>query len=463
MRLDELHSTLDPVVEETSRRPAPPRLRAWLGPASLVVLFIATSWAVGAYASPWLIVPYWIVMAVLVGLPSSEAPAKSKSKPSVRKNQQHPSRTIEVPPRPRLADREPSALAEDSEKPDWEPEREREQERESESVSDASTPKAKKPKGRPRKAKAVAPAAVVVEPPPAVWVQVGPGKFVRADMLHPPASEGSEPAVAAVSTEASDPFDHEVPEVTSLGFEEAPNSPEPEQGVAARLGEVFNIAPVPFEEAARDSVDVNLDDVSSSRDLIDDLPAKAVNLEDTRDQGNAPEALESVEASEPLDVANLHSSAMEPVEDFTEPPALPDPESGRVEDFRLEDAGRLEASAQEEAFENSEAEEAWNLEKRESDYQDDDDIAPVRKQPRPHFQGAGSSRGNGRRRGLVEAGLSGGGDRSNRKSPGTSRANRRSGRWAALGRASRAGRSHPPRSPPRRGRVGAFASKPRRS
>lgn len=453
MRLDELHSTLGPVVKATSRKPAAPRLRAWLGPASLGVLFIATSWAVGAYASPWLILPYWIVMAVLVGLPSSEKPSKSKK--SVQREEQKPFSTIKVPPRPLLVDRELSASAEETDDPHLE--------RESEPVSDASTPKAKKPKGRPRKAKTVAPAAVVVEPPPAVWVQVGPGKFVRADMLHPPASERSEPAVPTIPTEASDSLGREVPEVSGIEFENASHSPDPEGNAPERLGEVFDTAPVPHIETVPVSVDVDLEGISSPSDAIDDLPADVANLESTWDQGNAPEALENVETSEPLEIAITSSDAMEPIEIPIEPPALFDSEPGQVEDFGLENAGRFEGEAKEEALENSEAEESWNLEQRESEYQDGDDIRPVRRQTRPNLYGQSPSRGNGRRRGLVEAGLAGGGDRSNRKSPGTTRANRRSGRWAAIGRPSRAGRSHPPRSPPRRGLVRPVESKPRRS
>ena len=446
MQPDDLSPPPDDSEKVTRRRPARPRLLAWLGPASLGLLFVATSWAVGVYASPWLVVPYWIAMAFLVGLPSGNKSAGS-ARSNLKDHEDRPSIT-EVPPRPLLADLGPSTVVEDSDNPDWE--------KENEPTSDPSTVKTKKAKSRSRKAKTSTVIPARVEPEAAVWVHVEPGKFIRADMLHPRAPEVQEPTPPAISPEVVESIESEVSELPSPDLHSAPNPPDLVSDKLEAIDEieVLDVVLVPTIEDTTDSFDVI--DAPSIADSVEDVLMITESSEIAGDQGIAPETL-AVE----LTGSSTISTDFEPMIDDAvmtiDSEVILDHEAANDAILDVQPQESLATLAREETEENSEVEEPWNLESKESGFEgEDDEIPAVRRPARPNIYGTAGPRSKGRRRGLVEAGLSSGGDRSNRNSPGTSRASRRSGRWAAQGRPSRAGRSHPPRSPPCRRRAFAW-------
>lgn len=172
-----------------------PRVLAWPWPLATAALVTVTSCAVGVYASAWLVPPYLVLMALILGVPGGRGG--------------HP-RATDLPGREgHPATGDPGAadvLGGEADGPSG-------SDFDAEAVSDAelefsnepgsgSDPRAsadaavdrewgfgpepnagktRRGKGRGRKVKPTTP--VLGEPASATWVRVGPGKFVRSDSL----------------------------------------------------------------------------------------------------------------------------------------------------------------------------------------------------------------------------------------------------------------------------------------
>lgn len=157
----------------------------------LLVLVSGTSWVITNWLSLWLVPPYWLVIAVILvpppmrhraGLPTDGHPGQAKSElsalPPVHPEGIPKTENLPCPP-PSATNRENlnSVKASDS-------------------IESAKGPSAKRGRGRPRKvAKSVGDSIPMVE---ATWIEVGPGKFVRAD----PPGDSIGPDDLAVPAEA---------------------------------------------------------------------------------------------------------------------------------------------------------------------------------------------------------------------------------------------------------------------
>jgi hypothetical protein len=162
-----------------SRRPVRSRLRASIWPAATAVLVAITSLVVGVYASAWLVPPYLVLMALVLGVPipgrrgQPRRPDKDKARRKARA----------------LNDGDTSGLGSfastegvDSEIDSGSDPRassDAATDQEAASGSELAGLKNRRGKGRVRKSKPAA--AALVEPASATWIRIGPGKFVRAD------------------------------------------------------------------------------------------------------------------------------------------------------------------------------------------------------------------------------------------------------------------------------------------
>ena len=162
-----------------SRRPVRSRLRASIWPAATAVLVAITSLAVGVYASAWLVLPYLVLMALVLGVPipgrrgQPRRPDKDKARRKARA----------------LNDGDTSGLGSfvstqgvDSELDSGSDPRassDAATDQEAASGSELTGLKNRRGKGRVRKSRPAA--AALVEPTSATWIRIGPGKFVRAD------------------------------------------------------------------------------------------------------------------------------------------------------------------------------------------------------------------------------------------------------------------------------------------
>lgn len=200
---------------ETLRRWLPaPTLRS----AALVALIALTSLAVGATTSPWLVPPYLVAMGWLLLTPAPSRPvegeAPSTESPSSLAESSHPG------PEEAPATLGPGVEAEAVPSP-------------------AEPPRPRKSRAR-GKGKAKAKAATPAERPPATWVQIAPGKFVRVEQppTAPVGEEGepvAEPATTDIEAatslvpELSAPVDPGLPrETESLQHPETATPPDPE-------------------------------------------------------------------------------------------------------------------------------------------------------------------------------------------------------------------------------------------
>jgi hypothetical protein len=206
VRHDDANTTLkltEASVATTRRRF---RVSGW--GAIVAVLLVATSLAV-ATVSLWLVVPYLLLMAWILGPDPSahetvERPPATEPSPAPRELSAQnidDTNTVEI----LSADAVANSFANDDVPGD---------------AIDSEPAKTRRGKGRGRKAKSVTP----IEPSSPTWIRVGPGKFIRADAstplpFEPPADGGGDPTpdrpTAPVET-ATEP-EPEAPEAELLG------------------------------------------------------------------------------------------------------------------------------------------------------------------------------------------------------------------------------------------------------
>jgi hypothetical protein len=209
-----------------SERPSParPRVRAWIWPTVLGVLVTATCLTVAVFASAWLVAPYLVGMALILGVPrplrlAARALAgwlqRGVTAYRHARRPDAPSGADGRRARPELeSDPESNATAAD------------EADASSSDDPPASLPEApgakpRRARGRARKAR---PAPVAESPRAAArWVRVGPGKFVRVEAGDPlPETESAEDPDASLQ----EPEVRDEPE-TSASDNDGQPSPDP--------------------------------------------------------------------------------------------------------------------------------------------------------------------------------------------------------------------------------------------
>lgn len=256
-----------------------PRARTWAGPLVLGVLTAITSLAVASYASVWLVPPYLVVIALIVGPPTSRRPAGFR----------HGSIEAGEPGSTTEATNTTSAHAEAE---DASSEAESDQER----SFDTSLLEAKRARSRRRKAKPGSEA----EPTSAMWVRVGPGKFVRADSASSLATSGDGAETTADDQErvpALEKTAEKIPEPRLGGRDASDHDAGVEQG--ADLGEGSSeanagsgddgVGPVVGEEYAAEDhgiapeapadVSISDDSPSPSNEVAPEISSRGPRLE----------------------------------------------------------------------------------------------------------------------------------------------------------------------------------------
>ena len=222
MRID--HGTIPETGTRTSTGGRPTAAHPRPGvvvPAVLALLMAGTCWAVASWFSAWLVPPYLILMALILspspGRPSG-IPVEGGSGPATDAGPADP---------PGSTDRSsPEASPATAGASGGDPDR-----------AAASGPaRARRGKGGPRKAR---PSTVPLE---ATWIQVAPGKFVRAEASGPMAESGPHDfAGAPVETPApspppSDTDEADAPDRAQVpGPEEAPPGADPGPGPRAAI------------------------------------------------------------------------------------------------------------------------------------------------------------------------------------------------------------------------------------
>ncbi len=325
---------------------------AWVWPLATTVLVLATSGAVAVYASVWLVVPYLALMALILGVPGSgrRVPAQAHATTSTVG---HPNQA--------------SSAGDGSETRSGS---ENEVESQVKAVAETapvplpvSVPepeptvvKTRRGKGRPRKARVVAPPAF--EPTGATWVRVGPGKFVRADVVTPSTPEveasdanplpGSEPEppVADSAVEAGpDPSeaaptaedDAGAPEFSAA---EPPGTSWPEPETEETEPELVpEPEPVPATEPGAGDVEgegcgdsAESGSLSAVSDGVAPVESGAI---ESRDNGNAPDAFEEFTPVVPVVDAGPIPPSLEPEEgDHPRPEPSAEPDAIRPEPVR---------------------------------------------------------------------------------------------------------------------------------
>jgi len=190
VRDDESPSTVSPPPAVGPRPSVRSYARAWAGPLALGLLGGATSLALAWYASAWLVPPYLVLMALVLGVPPVRI-----GRPPAPDSMGRPARP--APGTGTVGDSSTAVagpgngngLAADWDRnPHAGPPAEPDSDGPASSVADSSgadpaadlpQAKARRGRGRGRKSKLVT--YPVVENAQGMWVKVGPGKFVRAD------------------------------------------------------------------------------------------------------------------------------------------------------------------------------------------------------------------------------------------------------------------------------------------
>jgi hypothetical protein len=322
-------STSDPMTTR-DRRPTA-RVRAWAWIAALVVLMVLTSLAV-ASVTPWLVLPYLALMALILLTPSgrgeraADHAAESDSGPGSGAKTADDRAGAEV--EDEVSDRmsaDPAAVTELVVEPA----------ETSVPNSESRAAKARRGKGRVRKLKAVveSPAAT------ATWIQVGPGKFVRVETPGPqvatasPTSEGEPSDAPAPSsgmgegpTDAAPPPERDavaawVAEASfaSEGEPEAQSVRTPDESPVDRatgLGVGSDPGPIPEPEYAATSADVHdvtleshFEALSSEGEPVDlCAPSSATDVE-SRDATVPDAESEAVPAAEDPSLSGSGSEA----------------------------------------------------------------------------------------------------------------------------------------------------------
>lgn len=192
------------------------RLRASAWPLAMALLVAVTSLAVAAYASAWLVPPYLVLMAVVLGVPTGRPVPRHESTVASVDDAQGP-------PDDNVGPDSESEFEPVSSSDPW-ASSDAQADAEAALSSEPTAVKTKRGKGRGRKSKSVAPA--VVEPTAVSWVRIGPGKFVRADTFAPTSDApglagGQDPAEPETSGDDSPSLRNPEPEAA------APSAPAP--------------------------------------------------------------------------------------------------------------------------------------------------------------------------------------------------------------------------------------------
>jgi hypothetical protein len=237
VRQNDPSSVSGPLTTLDKRLPA--RVRAWAWSGALWVLLVLTSLAV-ASVSVWLVIPYLALMAVILITPPGRGEreedrgeeSEARSGPGVE-DADGRSGACDDDEAVACSSTDPGTVVESSEVSALAPAPAPD--------SDPRTVNTRRGKGRGRKAKAVAESPGAT----ATWIQIGPGKFVRAEspgspvVPASPTSEG-EPAgsLPPSSGTAEGPSDSPLPpdrDAEAPMAAEAPSVPEGEPEARAVL------------------------------------------------------------------------------------------------------------------------------------------------------------------------------------------------------------------------------------
>ena len=236
-----------------SRLRGSPRVRAWVWPATLFGISTITSLALAVLASVWLVPVYLIVMVAVLGVPSTpkrRRPIKTSEFSSAPESDHQLSPPSQGEERDRQLPNELGARAQEAPRFEVLPEPDPD--------FDPDSVKTKRGRGKVRKVRV----AALVDSSGPTWVRVGPGKFVRADLLPAPQLEVPEerPKPATLPDPTGEPAEPGVndpglvTEITFEGIEET--GPEPsvletetdgDNGIAPDASEVSDSADEPVE------------------------------------------------------------------------------------------------------------------------------------------------------------------------------------------------------------------------
>lgn len=182
------HSSPETQIE--SPRPSDPtqnrmtHFATWVGRFFLLNLVASTSYALAIYVSTWLVIPYLTLMAFVLGLPGSLRPPSWAARRSFFGGQL--AKVIRLAANARSS-KESVGNADGSDEASEPGDSNAAAGADSGLTDETETEdikvKPKRGKGRGRKPKAPMIAPSTVEPVPVSWVRVGPGKFVRSDLL----------------------------------------------------------------------------------------------------------------------------------------------------------------------------------------------------------------------------------------------------------------------------------------
>jgi hypothetical protein len=150
-----------------------------------------TSLAVAFYATPWLVPPYLVLMALILGAPTSSRTSRSGQADWRRRDRTRRPQGLAKGPRidPPPFQTQPgqgAAGASDESDVVCGPDAEAESEPGQFPSLESPAAKARRIRGKSRKLRPDA----AIEPPSSTWVRVGPGKFVRADLALPASLSG---------------------------------------------------------------------------------------------------------------------------------------------------------------------------------------------------------------------------------------------------------------------------------
>lgn len=268
-----------PLRSDSTATTDPPAPRGWVWPAVLGTLATATSLTLALYASAWLIPPYLLLTAWIVGIPkglhlrarASGIPAEPVPTEPARALGRRPSwfgrgATLAAAPGQRLdaTQYEPADAVTTVELLPSDPEGERPLDTGGEpGLNLPGEAKPRRGRGRPRKAK-VTPTPPVEPSAGATWVRVGPGKFVRADIGEPISDLNTEtptPGTEAPYSDVTESYGGEPAEVSG-------DTPEADAGP-----EAFVPATDRVESESAATPDVTEAEPAFAASLADPLPA----------------------------------------------------------------------------------------------------------------------------------------------------------------------------------------------
>ncbi len=302
---------------------APAAARVW--PAVLVLLVVATSLALAFYASAWLVVPYLAVISLVLRPPGTGRRVGNPSTAKISESLAPAERIDEVAG---TVDVDSVVRTESlltvvvSNAPG-----EAEADRVDVPNPELLTGKTRRGKGRGRKPKSVAATAFELSEP--VWVRVGPGKFVRADLAtSTTAEEVASPADAETETQTvvdqrplPDSNEASVDEsVTPMEAVQALRGVEP--GAEGTLAKGSGFGLIDSDQAARPSGEGDEEGSGWDRGVESDLGQKVsaggepdfADVGSSGDNGIAPDAFEENAAEVPS-----VDSGLSPIEFEVEP------------------------------------------------------------------------------------------------------------------------------------------------